>query len=73
MHKQGVAAGQVDGAHRGFGVGHIAAVDAPMVAVQIGQRQIENHQFLEPRRGHGPQKARNADNSSRSQTSPQRT
>jgi len=56
MHSSGVAARQVDGLIGAFGVGRIPAVDAPMVAVQIVQRQIEDHQFLELRGGHGPQK-----------------
>ena len=56
MHSSGVAARQVDRAVGALGVGHVAAVDAPVIAVQIGQRQIENPQRLELRRGHRPKK-----------------
>ena len=48
-----VSARQIDGVVGSRAVGRVAAGHAPMVLVQIGQGQIEEHQLVEPRRREG--------------------
>ena len=52
--------GQVDGVVGAMAVGRSRPSMLQWCAVQVAQRQIENHQFLQPRRGHGPQETRAA-------------